>query len=132
MRQVDELRAEILELRRKIKIKKEEADAIRLTNITPNYERLPVQTSGTSDKVGNAGVKAAEISMIIEEYEKRLDECTEEMVGIIETLPDCVGKSVLLLRYVHGVSWGKIKRSLHYSEAHIYRAHREALEKLRR
>ena len=128
---MDDVRADILDLRRKIKLKEAEKEAVINTSITQRYDRLPVQSSGTSDKTGAAGVDAAELETYIQECKRRLSECVLEMVHLLGSLPEGLEKTVLKLRYVHGISWEKITATIHYSESHIYKAHREALEKLR-
>lgn len=53
-----------------------------------------------------------------------------EITRAIEAVEDGRKRRVLKLRYLDGYGWRRVARTMHYSEEHVYRLHREALREV--
>lgn len=88
-----------------------------------------VQSSGTSDKVGNIVVKIVdmqcEINDMIDEYIDKKAEITR----VIESL-ECDAYNVLHKRYIQGMTYDSIAESVDLSRQWVMELHNRALEEV--
>ena len=96
-----------------------------------NYEQSGVHTHGTGDGIEAVLVKIAD-------YERETDTLIDELVTkrleiekTIATVPEEKGRTVLEHRYLYLQSWEQISAEMGYSKPHLYRLHREALQKIK-
>lgn len=113
-----------------INAKIEERDQIMdlATKCTPNMDGMP-RASGTSDKVGNAAVKMAEMA-------KEIDDLIDELVDLKREVNENLGKldpfeQVLLHRlYIQGMSQVQVAKLMGASTMSVWRWKVKALENL--
>jgi hypothetical protein len=100
------------------------------TKCTPNMDGMP-HGSGTSDKVGNSGVKLGdmvrEIDSLIDSY---LD-YKRDVLRTLEKLP-CVEYAVLHRHYIRYMDWEDIAADLGFSTMQIWRIKVKGLKNLKR
>lgn len=124
--------SEYRSLRREIESLKERRARIMadLTRVTQVISDMPRGGSG-DDKLLRAMAKLDEIDRELGETVDRYIDTCGEILTDIEGLGDSTAREVMRLRYVDGLSWGRIARKLHYSKSRLYVIHRRALEELR-
>lgn len=99
-----------------------------LTRITARLDAVP-GGGGHSDRI------AAGVAQIVDLEEKllhrigRLEAERQEIEALIEELPG-QQRDVLYARYVEGMSWNKVARTLHYDGRYVFKIHRAALRRL--
>ncbi|MCD7810301.1 MAG: DUF1492 domain-containing protein [Ruminococcus sp.] len=96
-----------------------------------NYEQSGVHTNSAGSGIEAVLVKIAD-------YESEADTLIDELVTkrleiekAIATVPDEKGRTVLEHRYLYLQSWEEISVEMGYSKPHLYRLHREALQKIK-
>lgn len=99
------------------------------TSITAPTDREAVQTSGTTDKVGNMAVKIADfekkIDKHIDEYLKQKEEC----IKVIEEVQK-VNRAryrLLFMHYVQYIPLVTIAKELNFSYPYVLEIHKAAL-----
>ena len=113
-----------------INAKIEERDRVMTmaTKITPDMDGMP-HGSGTSDKVGNAAVKLADMA-------NEIDSLIDDLVDYKQQVNTALGKlsagdQLLLHRYyIQGMSWTAIADMMGLSTMHVWRLKVKALENL--
>ena len=125
--------SEYRSLRREIESLKERRARIMadLTRVTQVISGMPRGGSG-DDKLLKAMAKLDDIDRELgETVDRYIDTCSGILTDI-EGLADSTAREVMRLRYVDGLSWGRIARKTHYSKSRLYQIHRAALEELRK
>lgn len=118
---VKEYLLNIKKLKRAIRLKQEEIEELRTlaTSITVKTGEEPVQTSGTSDKVGNIVAKIVDLQRDMEdsmiEYLKQRAEC----VKLLEQMQEVDEREVLYRRYVQDMKWEEVAQAMGYSNTHV-------------
>ena len=100
------------------------------TSTTAPMGSEAIQTSGVSDKVGNAVTK---IMQEKEKAERMVEEFVEERakrIALIETLENPLYYDVIHLHYVQGKQLTDIATEKGYAESYIYEIHGKALKNL--
>lgn len=102
------------------------------TSTTAPTDREVVQTSGTSNKVGNIGVKIAEMSRHIEEKKLELLQIQAECIAVIEEVRrhNKLYYQILHDKYIKHKKLNQIAADTHYSYDYIREAHGIALLKV--
>lgn len=79
----------------------------------------------------NIIARLADMSREIDEDVKRLAEIKERVQAAIDTVEDGTLRTLLQYRYICGWKWEKLIVKMHYSYAHIFRLHGEALSEVK-
>lgn len=74
--------------------------------------------------------KLAEIDAFIEQKEKELCSMRAEIIKAIYTVPSISGRSVLLCKYIHGLTVDATADRLSYSARHVQRMTAEAVKQI--
>ena len=74
--------------------------------------------------------KLAEVDGFIKAQERRLVELRGEILKAIYTVPTLPERELLTYKYIHGLPMEKLIEKLNYSDRHIKRIHKQALEKI--
>lgn len=90
-----------------------------------------IQTSGRSSTEGLM-CKAVDLKSQINDRIKEKLLVIEEIMITISRVGDNTLEYILLERYVHHKEWEKIAIELGYNIRHIYKLHRESLEKIQK
>lgn len=120
-------------LRREIESLKERRARIMedLTRVTQVISDMPRGPGSGDDKLLKAMAKLDDIDRELgETVDRYIDTCSGVLTDI-EGLGDSTAREVMRLRYVDGLSWGRIARKTHYSKSRLYQIHRGALRELR-
>lgn len=86
-----------------------------------------VQSSGDSDKIGNAVCKIMDAEREAEANLQRYIERRKIIIGQIEGLENQDYIDILFFRYVEYMTFGDISKLMCYSDRQIYRLHESAL-----
>jgi DNA-directed RNA polymerase specialized sigma subunit len=96
----------------------------------PLHEKLLCGKGQLSDPVGNAAVKLAKItSMIDSQLDNLIDirQAIEQAIAYLEPSE----RHLMRLRYIDGRRWEEIAVEMHFSIQHIWRLHGIILQKMR-
>lgn len=117
-------------LEQRIQLKQEEITQLRTlaTSITAPTDREAVQTSGTTDKVGELVVKIVDLRYEINDIIDKLIDTKRECIEVIEQIEIPLQYAVLHKFYIDNKPLPVIASELHYSYEHIKRIHRKALQ----
>lgn len=74
--------------------------------------------------------KLAEIDAFIEQKEKELCALRAEIIKAIYTVPSISGRTVLLCKYIHGLTVDATAEKLSYSARHVQRLQAEAVKQV--
>lgn len=96
------------------------------THITGNISAIAVSNGRNIRRFD----KLAEIDGFIVQKEKELCALRSKIIKAIYTVPSLPGRSVLICRYIHGLSAEATAEKLSYSERHIKRLQAEAIEQI--
>ena len=99
-------------------------------SITAPMGTEPVQTSGVTDKVGNIAAKIVDLENEINELIDRYIDDKQERIKVIEQIDNPLQYSILHKYYVQGKKIAEIAAEEHYSDVHIIRQHKKALQKV--
>lgn len=100
------------------------------TSVSMNLDGMPHGSGGTSDKVGNAACKLADLARETDELIDKYVDFKREVTRRLEKLPTDE-YIVLHKHYIQGLSWGEIARSLSYSREQVWRIKVKGLKSLK-
>ena len=125
--------SEYRSLRREIESLKERRVRIMadLTRVTQKISGMPRGSGSGDDKLLKGMAKLDDIDKQLGETVDRYIDTCSEILADIDGLEDSTAREVLRLRYVDGLSWGRIARTTHYSKSRLYQIHSQALRELR-
>ena len=104
-----------------------------MTMATKVTQVLTGMPGGGGDKrrVERAMDRLIDLAEKIDEKAKELSGSGKELIDAVYSLPPCLGRTVLELKYLKGPKTIKeIAQELHYSERSITEAHNEALRRI--
>lgn len=110
----------------------------RIIRLKALKERITHEISDLPTPTGYQYSRIEELTVQIDEYEKKLNElrieraCLKaELVKLVEeSVNDELGKAVIIERYGFGKRFQDIAAELHISESHVYYLHRHGLKEL--
>lgn len=100
--------------------------AVSLPSLQLGYR---VQQGTHSDRVGSFAGRITDLEQELLQVTARLAELRLEALQLLRALPD-PEQSILQLRYVAGLKWGRIAEEMDREESYIHRRHKAALNKL--
>ena len=111
----------IKQLERAIRLKKEEIEELRTlaTSITVKTGEEPVQTSGTSDKVGNIVAKIVDLQRELEDSVIVFLNKREECIAILDKMQDIDEYEVLYRRYMQDMKWEEVANVMGYTSEYV-------------
>ena len=86
--------------------------------------------SGPSDRVGKMAGQIADEKAELERMEERYSQAVAEAAGVLSGLADPVEREVLAKRYIAGLKWDKVAKSMNYDVSTCYRIGRNAVRNL--
>lgn len=92
-------------------------------------ERHKLTDKKVTQLLGTESTQDGCISLLKNEL-VRNEERLSGILQIINRLEDERMKSVLMLRYVDGVSWDEVQKTMHYERTQIFEIHKTALQLL--
>lgn len=93
-----------------------------------NFKNDKVQISHTGSETERLVIEITARQQEITEEWIRLVRRQKEIVRLIESVDDVVLYDILHRRYVQCQTWKEITKQTGYSETHLYRLHKKALE----
>jgi DNA-directed RNA polymerase specialized sigma24 family protein len=96
-------------------------------SITASISGDRVQSSGTGDRVQSAVIKAVDTTAILEEQQKEAERVMAEIMEAIRAVPDEIQQTVLIEKYINGLSLSDIQDCIHYEKRHTITIHGRAL-----
>lgn len=124
---------EVRELKREMRREEGRLTTLRLSmeTLTQLMDGMPHARSQSS-KVERLTLQIIETERLIGELRARLLEAATKILDAIKNAPLTQNEQqLLILRYVQCLNFKDIWERLEYSDAHVYRLHAEALEKMR-
>lgn len=114
-----------------INYKQQQLDELRslATSITSALNPDKVQSSGVSDKVGDAVAKIVDLQTEINRDIDGLVDLKKEVMNIIDKL-DATSLELIYSRYFEFKTWEQIACQMNYSCQWIWKLHGEALKKV--
>ena len=111
----------IKQLERAIRLKKEEIEELRTlaSSITIKTGEEPVQTSGTSDKVGNIVAKIVDLQRELEDSASAYLDKRAECIALLDKIQDIDEREVLYRRYVQDMKWEEVGNAMGYSDVYV-------------
>lgn len=97
------------------------------TSTTAQMGNEPVQTSGTSDKVGRIASKMVDLQNEINAMVDKLIDDRQDRIAVIEQVRDPLQYTILHKRYVQYRKLPDIAKELHFSEVWVAKVHGKAL-----
>lgn len=102
-----------------------------LTGISIDYSTERVTASTTSfDRIGDHVDQLAELRQIFAEKKQAAAALILEAVTLVNLCTTAIGYDILSRRYIQGETWDEITEAMHYSFAHVYRIHAEAIDEI--
>ena len=98
-----------------------------VTSTTAPLRADPVQSSGTSDKVGRITSKMIDLQNEINELIDQYIDDKQSRIEIIEQVKDPVQYKILHMRYVQYKKLSDIAKELHFSETWVAKIHGRGL-----
>lgn len=102
----------------------------RASSITVKLSDMPCSDSPNPQRAQEDLEAAIDLEAEAAEKQQALRALRRQMLERISGMPSALEQDVLVSRYLDGLSWEEASLSLHYSQASLYRVHREALEHL--
>lgn len=111
----------IKQLERAIKLKKEEIEELRTlaTSITVKTGEEPVQTSGTSDKVGNIVAKIVDLQRELEDSVIAFLDKRDECIDLMGKMKNIEEYELLYRRYIQDMKWEEVGNVMGYSDVYV-------------
>ena len=97
------------------------------TNTTVALKEICVQTSGGGEMMANAVVSAIDATKILEEQRTEANRIMNEIMQAIKSVPDDVQQTVLIEKYVNGLTLQQIQGIIHYEKRNTIIIHGRAL-----
>lgn len=100
--------------------------------ITSRIQADKVSASGMGDKLGEKVAAMADLDSQIDQCLMVAADQLRELWSMLQGVDNATYYTVLVSRYIHGMSWEAIAREQHYTLRHTYRLHGLALQELRK
>lgn len=100
----------------------------RATDISVHIKEVSVLSSGTQQLMADSVVKALDATAQLREEKLNADRILAEVLEAINSVPDEMQKTILLMRYVTGMSWIEIQETIGYEISNTYILHGRALQ----
>ena len=103
-----------------------------LTNIGvgTTYTLDAVKAIKKTDKIGDTVIEIQQAKEKCLDELKRLISLQEKLKSLIELAKDHTGRYILYERYILLKEWKQIQKENNYSENHIFKIHKKALEQI--
>ncbi len=101
----------------------------RATKITSVNTGMP-KGSGTSDKISSSVARIIQIKEELQSEIDKLSDMTSKVYKAINSLNDPTLETLLMYRYIKGLSWEEIAVKMNYNSRWILRLHGKALTKI--
>ena len=101
----------------------------RATKITSVNTGMP-KGSGTSDKISSSVARIIQIKEELQSEIDKLSDMTSKVYKAINSLNDPTLETLLMYRYIKGLSWEEIAVKMNYSLMQVCRMHGKALSKM--
>ena len=101
----------------------------RATKITSVNTGMP-KGSGTSDKISSSVARIIQIKEELQSEIDKLSDMTGKVYKAINSLNDPTLETLLMYRYIRGLSWEEIAVKMNFSFRHLCRMHGKALSKM--
>lgn len=82
--------------------------------------------------MGSAAVRIADLEREAQADRDRYNRQRQEIVAVIDSVPDSLLSDILNRRYVHGQTWEQIAEDTHYTLRWVYILHGRALREVER
>ncbi len=111
----------IKQLERAIRLKQEEIEELRslAESITVKTGEEPVQTSGTSDKVGNIVARIVDLQREMEDSVMKYLDKRAECIGLLEKMQNIDEREVLYRRYIQDMTWEDVANVMGYTSEYV-------------
>lgn len=111
----------IKQLERAIRLKQEEIEELRslAESITVKTGEEPVQTSGTSDKVGNIVARIVDLQREMEDSVMKYLDKRAECIGLLEKMQNIDEREVLYRRYIQDMTWEDVANAMGYTSEYV-------------
>lgn len=97
------------------------------TNTTVALKEICVQTSGGGEMMANAVVSAIDATKVLEEQRQEASKTMREIMEAIKAVPDDTQQTVLIEKYVNGLTLQQIQSEIHYEKRNTIIIHGRAL-----
>lgn len=97
------------------------------TNTTVALKEICVQTSGGGEMMANAVVSAIDATKVLEEQRQEATKTMREIMEAIKAVPDDTQQTVLIEKYVNGLTLQQIQSEIHYEKRNTIIIHGRAL-----
>lgn len=104
----------------------------RATDISVHIKEVSVMSSGSQQPMADSVIKALDASAQLWEEKLNADRVLAEVLEAINSVPDEMQKTILLMRYVTGMSWIEIQETIGYEISNTYILHGRALQAVNR
>ena len=97
------------------------------TNTTVALKEICVQTSGGGEMMANAVVSAIDATKVLEDQRREANNTMCEIMDAIKAVPDDTQQTVLIEKYVNGLTLQQIQNQIHYEKRNTIIIHGRAL-----
>ena len=97
------------------------------TNTTVALKEVCVQTSGGGEMMANAVVSAIDATKVLEDQRREANKTMCEIMDAIKAVPDDTQQTVLIEKYVNGLTLQQIQNEIHYEKRNTIIIHGRAL-----
>jgi hypothetical protein len=97
------------------------------TNTTVALKEVCVQTSGGGEMMANAVVSAIDATKVLEDQRREANNTMCEIMEAIKAVPDDTQQTVLIEKYVNGLTLQQIQNQIHYEKRNTIIIHGRAL-----
>lgn len=109
-------------------LRQKEQIMARLTQVTPKYSGMP--GGGDNDAMVDGVERLLEVERAINERVAEAMALRREIETCIDSLASNAQRRLLRLRYIEGLSWGRIGQLMGYDRTWVWRIHEKALKAL--
>lgn len=109
-------------------LRQKEQIMARLTQVTPKYSGMP--GGGDNDAMVDGVERLLEVEREINERVAAAMALRREIETCIDGLTSNAQRRLLRLRYIEGLSWGRIGQLMGYDRTWVWRIHGKAIEAL--
>ena len=97
------------------------------THTTVALKEVCVQTSGGGEMMANAVVSAIDATKVLEDQRREANKTMCEIMDAIKAVPDDTQQTVLIEKYVNGLTLQQIQNEIHYEKRNTIIIHGRAL-----
>ena len=97
------------------------------TNTTVALKEICVQTSGGGEMMANAVVNAVDATRYLDEQRRESQRVMQEIMDAIKSVPDDIQQTVLIDKYINGLTLAEIQTQIHYEKRNTIIIHGRAL-----